>query len=68
MVQNFGMTATYGQQKDRKCDYRRYKTTRKTSSGARGKETTSTVIGPRGSYNRGGEDLYSIDNKYTIRH
>jgi hypothetical protein len=25
----------------------------------------STVIGPKGSYNRGGEDLYNIDNKYT---
>jgi hypothetical protein len=37
------------------------------SGGARSKETASTVIGPKGSYNRGGDDLYSIDNKYTIR-
>jgi hypothetical protein len=47
--------------------YQHYKTTRRTSGRARGKETASTVIRPKGSYNRGGEDLYSIDNKYTIR-
>jgi hypothetical protein len=49
MAQNFSMTATYGQHKinkTSKCNYRHYKTTRRTSSGARGKETASTVIGP----------------------
>jgi hypothetical protein len=58
MAQNFGMTATYGQHKDknRKCDYRHYETTRRTSGGARSKETASTAIRPKGSYNRGGED------------
>jgi hypothetical protein len=45
-----------------------YKTTQRTSSGARSKETMSTIIGPKESYNRGGDDLYSIDNKYIIRH
>jgi hypothetical protein len=54
-------------EQNRKCDYRHYKTTRRTSGGARGKETTSTVIRPEGIYNRGGKDLYNIDNKYTIR-
>jgi hypothetical protein len=43
-----------------------YKTTQRTSDRARGKETASIVIGPKGSYNRGGEDPYNMDNKYTI--
>jgi hypothetical protein len=69
MAQNFGMTATYGQQKG-KIGSATTGTTKQLEehpAEPEAKETVSTVIKPKGSYNRGGKDLYSIDNKYTIR-
>jgi hypothetical protein len=54
MAQNFGMIANYGQPKGKnnKRDYKHYEATRRTPSGARGKETVSAAIKPRGSYRR----------------
>jgi hypothetical protein len=40
--------------------------TRRKSGRARSKETVSTIIGPKGSYNTGGGDPSNIDNKSTI--
>jgi hypothetical protein len=67
MGQNFGMTANYGESKDKvkKRDYRSHKTIRKTSSTARNEEIAGTTIRPRGSYRRRGKDLGNIDNKYA---
>jgi hypothetical protein len=71
MVQNFGMIANYGELKGKATSTtagvtkQLHETTRRTSSGARSKETVGTAIRPRGSYRRRGKGLGNIDSKCT---
>jgi hypothetical protein len=56
MAQNFGMIANYGEPKGKiaSTPVANYKIARRTSNGARSKETAGTVIGPNKNYSRGG--------------
>jgi hypothetical protein len=67
IAQNFGMIANYGEPKGKssKRDYRRHKTTRRTSSGAGSEKTMGTIIRPNGSCSGRREYLHNIDSKRT---
>jgi hypothetical protein len=67
MAENFGMIENYGDPKDKIAS-----TTTGITKQLKGhpaeletKKTAGTIIGPKGSYSREGEDLCNIDNKHT---